>query len=268
MKNIFLSLLLTSLSLFAYADSDLDGVEDKFDKCPNSALTDLVDVHGCTKESLVSNHHFDIIVGASYGVSDYELTPKTESYSSTIQVDYYFKSFSMQVATSFFKSESDTYSEDSLADSTVAMYYGFYPSKSFSITVGAGALLPTYSSSLDNNEVDYLTSLSLSYRIGSVSIFGGYNYTLINDKDIGSVVYQNTNAFSGGLGYSFTYKFYASLSYFQSNSIYENVDDIQSASVYMFYSINKNWFTNITYSKGLSDTSTEHYGALKVGYYF
>jgi hypothetical protein len=34
--------------LFAYVDSDMDGVEDKDDLCPNTLMTDLVDLNGCT----------------------------------------------------------------------------------------------------------------------------------------------------------------------------------------------------------------------------
>ena len=50
-NNLLIVLLvLSSTSLLAYEDSDLDGVEDKLDQCPNTSFSDLVDIRGCTKK--------------------------------------------------------------------------------------------------------------------------------------------------------------------------------------------------------------------------
>ena len=65
MKFISLILLLT-YSLLAYNDADMDGVDDKIDKCLDTPFMDLVNKDGCTKSSLISPHHFDIIFGTSY----------------------------------------------------------------------------------------------------------------------------------------------------------------------------------------------------------
>ncbi|MDA3947323.1 MAG: DUF3187 domain-containing protein, partial [Helicobacteraceae bacterium] len=74
MNKILLILLVASSSLFAYAyidiDSDLDGVEDRVDRCPNTPLSDLVDMSGCRKKNVVNSHHFDIILGVTYGQTD------------------------------------------------------------------------------------------------------------------------------------------------------------------------------------------------------
>jgi len=272
MKNIFLLIIISAISLFAYADADMDGVEDKLDKCPNTSLTDLVDINGCTKQSLVSNHHFDIIVGASYEETDYDLIPKSDTISTTLQMDYYYKNFSIQVASSYFETNSGDYSDNGFNDTTTAIYYALYPTNALSVKLGIGAILPTYSSDLDNNNVDYLGSLNISYKVGDFSIFAGYNYNIINDDDIvdanNTIKYRNTNAYSSGIGYNFTPSLYANISYFQSDSIYENVEDVKSASIYMFYSISENWFTNLTYSNGLSKSTSDHYSAIKLGYYF
>ena len=63
MKNflVTLFLIIQATTLVAYSDFDLDGVEDIHDNCPNTSMTDLVDINGCTIKSLKSNHHFDII---------------------------------------------------------------------------------------------------------------------------------------------------------------------------------------------------------------
>ncbi|NOZ89733.1 MAG: hypothetical protein GXO60_00445, partial [Epsilonproteobacteria bacterium] len=52
-KNIVWIFLLVPLLLFAYIDSDLDGVSDEHDLCPNTPITDIVDINGCTIEKLV-----------------------------------------------------------------------------------------------------------------------------------------------------------------------------------------------------------------------
>ena len=271
MKYI-LSLLLITATLFAYADSDMDGVEDSMDRCPGTPITDLVDIDGCSKESLVDNHHFDLIVGAGFGQTNYELTPNTDTYSATAQVDYYYKDFSAQASTSYFDATSSGYSETGMDDSLVAVAYLFHPTEKIAIRVGAGMIIPTYDSDLNNNETDYTASVNATYALGRTTLFAGYSYTIINDKDVvdatNTVYYQNTDAYNIGAGYNFTQKLYANLSYFQAQSIYKGVEDIKSVSAYIFYSIDEHWFTNLSYSRGLSDSTSESYGSVNLGYYF
>lgn len=278
MKQIILLLLalIMSSSVYAYSDSDMDGVDDTHDRCPNTPFMELVDINGCSKKSLVSNHHFDVIVGGSYAESDYNTLNKTDTYSSTLQVDYYYKNFSLQASTSYFDTEGNGYSETGLYDSYVGASYQFHLGN-LSLRLGAGALLPTYDSSLNNNNTDYTGSASLSYSLGNFNIFGGYAYTKINDDDVvivasdGSttdVLYQNTNSYNGGIGYYVTNKLYISASYNNAQSIYKGVEDLESASLYGYYSFTSHWFSTLSYSYGLSDTASKNYAAIRVGYYF
>ena len=264
-------------SLLAYSDLDMDGVEDANDRCPNTPFMDLVDINGCTKKSLASKHHFDIIIGASYADSDYNTLNKTDTYSSSLQVDYYYENFSIQASTSYFDTEGSGYSETGLYDSYVGASYQIKPIQNLSLRVGVGALLPTYDSSLKNNNTDYTASLSASYALGSFNVFAGYNYTNINDDDVvitasdgttTDVIYQDTNGYNGGIGYYVNNATYMSLSYNMVQSIYKNVDDITSASAYIYYGINTHWFTTLSYSYGLSDTASDNYASLRLGYYF
>ncbi len=271
MKYIF-SLLLISASLFAYVDSDMDGVDDSVDRCPNTPITDLVDTRGCSKESLVDNNHFDIIVGMSFGQTDYTLTPNTNTYATTAQVDYYYKDFSLQASTSFYNTSSKGYNDSGMNDSTLAASYLLHPTDDIGVRVGVGAILPTYNSDLNNNKTDYTASVNVNKSIDDASIFAGYSYTMVNDTDVvdanNVVYYQNTNAYTIGAGYDFTPQIYASLSYYQANSIYKGVQDLKSASAYIFYTIDKNWFLNLSYSRGLSDSTSDSYGYASLGYYF
>lgn len=278
MKKIILLLsLLVSLTLSAYDDSDFDGVEDSLDRCPNTSFTDLVDISGCSVKSLVSPHHYDIIVGASYYSSDSRTLNATDTLSSSVQADYYYKNFSLQLSTSYFSTSGSGYSSTGFNDSFVGGSYQIQPINNFSIRVGAGAVLPTYDSSLKNNNTDYQASLNLSYTIDKINLFTGYSYTMINDTDTvikidantsTPVNYQNTNAISAGLGYYATNKLYMSVAYNTSNSIYKGIEDIQTASLYGYYSFSEHWFSTFSYANGLSKSATKNYASARVGYYF
>lgn len=272
MKYIFIIFLLFNISLSAYEDVDMDGVEDSIDKCPNTSITDLVDINGCTKKALVSPHHFDIIMGSSYSQVDYNTLEKTNTIAGTLQVDYYYKNLSLQVATSYFNSDSPSYSNNGLNDSFIAAYYQLRPMTNLSLRVGVGLVLPTYESGLNNNNTDYVANVGLSYSLSSMNIFGGYGFTLVNDDDIDTVdtfvQYQDINSFYGGIGFYPTSKMYLSASYNSSDSIYVNTTTIESASAYAYYSINENWFSTFSYAYGLSDSASNHSGSIRIGYYF
>lgn len=256
-------------ALFAAVDSDLDGVTDEIDQCPNTPITELVDIKGCSTESLRSDHRYNLIIGENYSQIDYSSNEKTDTYMTTLQVDYFYKNFSLQALSAYYASESAIYSSEGLTDTTVAAYYLLPISKSFSVRVGAGIVLPTFDSTLNNNNTDYVGSLNGTYSINRLNLFAGYNFTKINDDDIPNLVtYQNTHAYSAGLGYYMTPKWYASTSYYQADGVYTSMEDIKSASIYNFYSIDKNWFSSLNYAYGLSDSTSDHAFSLRLGYSF
>ncbi|PHR58480.1 MAG: DUF3187 domain-containing protein [Arcobacter sp.] len=267
--RIFLLSLVFLSSLFAYNDADFDGVDDSVDVCPNTPILDIVDINGCSFEVLKSNHHFDIVIGESYSQLNYVTNEKTDTYTTSLQVDYFYKNFSLQASSSYYTSSSDTTSNRGLNDSILAGYYLFRLSDNFRLRLGAGVILPTYDTDLNNNNTDYLGSINANYSINKFSLFAGYNYTIVNDDDIADVVtYKNSSAYSAGVGYYLSPKYYLSTSYYQAQSVYENVDDIKNISIYNFYSINTHWFTTLNYAYGLSDTSSDHFASIRLGYYF
>jgi hypothetical protein len=280
-KSIVFTLLgALSTTLFAYSDADMDGVADAVDKCPNTPLTDLVDINGCTKKVLTpksNKHHFDVIVGANYSGSNFSSLNRTDTYSSSLQVDYYYENFSLQGSTSYYNTDGDGYSESGMNDSFVGAAYNLKPTKDLLVRVGIGAILPTYDTGLNNNNTDYTGSLNISYTYNKINIFGGYIYTQINDDDVSvqdtagntyDYLYQNTNALSIGAGYYFTNTLYISASYNTADSIYKTVEDVQTASLYGYKSIDQNWFVTFFYAYGLSDSASDNAASIKLGYYF
>lgn len=262
-------------ALYASIDSDMDGVPNNRDKCPNTPFSDLVNANGCAIKSLVSNNHFDIILGASYADTNYVTLNKSTTIASSLAVDYFYKNFSIQASTAYYVDQSKSSifptvkTSTGLYDTYVGASYMFKPLKNLSLRLGAGALLPTYQTNLNNNKTDYKTSLNAGYYINNLNLFATYAYTIINDKDIVNIVsYQNTNAFSAGLGYQLRQDFYLSTSYYSSQSIYKGYKDIQTASLYGSYSINNNRWISLSYAYGLTNTSSKNYLALYLGFYF
>jgi len=272
----FMAVALLSTNLFAYTDFDMDGVDDSIDKCPNTPFTDLVDINGCSKKSIatqkVSLSHYDIIIGASYAGSNFASLNQTDVYSSTIQADYYYKNFSLQASTSYYKSTGTNYSNSGMNDSFIGAAYNLRPSEKLSVRLGVGLLLPTYDTSLNNNNTDYTATANLSYKLGKASVFGGAGYTIVNDDDVLSgtnpIYYQNTPFYSAGLGYYFGQNFYLSASYNVSKSIYKGVDDIKTASAYAYYSLSAHTFLMFNYAYGLSDSASDNAASVKLGFYF
>jgi len=272
-KSLFLFSLLIGSSLCAYIDSDFDGVEDTIDRCPNTPFSELVDITGCTTKTLDSPHHFDIIAGVSYSDSDYLTLNKTDTLSSSLQFDYYYKQFSLQLSSSYFTTEGDGYSDKDFYDTFLGAAYQFYPLDALTVRVGLALLLPTYETAFKNNNTDYLASFNASYNISKVNIFAGYSYSVINDDDIlledsEEIIYQNSAAYSVGTGYYLSSEIYTSLSYNASESIYKNVTQIQTLTLYGYYSIDAHWFTTLSYARGLSDSASKNYIALRLGYFF
>lgn len=268
-KKAFFLLPLITLSLFGYSDTDIDGVEDAYDRCPNTPFALLVDSDGCPQESIVRGGSYDIIVGFNYSGSNYASLDQTDTMNTSLQVDYYYKNFSLTASTSFYKSQSSSYDDSGVDDSYIGVNYTYKASNALNFGIGAGILLPTYDAQLNNNNADFTTSLSVSYRANDTLFFANYGYTMINDDAIAGVVtYQNTNFLSAGLGFYPNEKLYLSTSYATSDSIYSGVEKIQTLSFYGYYTLSKAYFTTLTYAYGLSDTASEHYLSLNLGYAF
>ena len=264
-------------SAFGYIDSDLDGVEDGIDKCPDTPLTDLVGSDGCTKTSLVSKHRFDILGGIAFYTSDYRTLNQTDTLASTFQIDYYYENFSLQLASSYFTTQGNGYTQTGFYDTYITASYRKRITHDLFVKFGGGVVLPTYKSELQNNKTDYTVSLSLRYVLREGDIFAGAGYTVVGDGDVDlvdsnnsvlPVRYRNTAAYFFGAGRYFTPDWYASIAYNAAESIYKGVERIESVSVYGSYTIDTRWFVSFGYAYGLSQSASEHYGDIKVGYSF
>jgi len=266
LKKTLFTLLLLSTTIYGYVDSDLDGVEDINDRCPNTPLTDLADINGCSTESLVSPHHFEVVVGASYSEYDYQTLSSIESIATSLELNYYYKNFFLQISSAYF--ESNNFDDSGFYDSSIFAGYQLETIESLLLRLSLGVILPTYKTDLNNNNTDYSASASLSYNFLDVTLFGGYSYTIIGDDLVESINYKNTNSYNLGVGYYVTSQLYFSGAYNSSESIYAEVESIETLSLYSSYNINENYFTTLSYSYGLSESASKNYVSLRLGYTF
>jgi hypothetical protein len=269
MKKILLLSLLLSGYLLA-ADSDLDGVDDDQDQCMNTPFSDLVNARGCTIRSLQSDLNYDIILGAGYSQINYASQEKANTTTQTIQADYYNGNIWAQVTGSYFNSSSPSFKQSGLGDTLIAIYYKSLFENGITIQTGVGVLLPTYNSGYYNEAVDYQGSINVHYDLNDrYNLFGGYSYTLVGDKDVPStLLYQNTQAFYAGAGYTLSDKATISSTYAQSQSMYVGTQTIKTASASLFYQLSTHWFTMLDYRYGLSDSASDQDGSVRIGYSF
>ncbi len=246
----------------AYIDSDMDGVEDKNDKCANTPLTELVDLSGCTIKNLISPHHFDILLGESYSKDNIS----TLNLSS-LTVDYYYKAWSFQLSSSFYKTSSDIQSSSGMNDTYLNFSYLFTPFENFYLSMGGGVVFPTYTTA--DNKIDYTSSLYGKYKLDKFSFIIGLGYGKIGDNNKDNIIsYNNTLSYTIGSGYNWSSNLYSSLSYSNINSIFKDSKDLESVSLYTYYNINNHWFSNINYQYGfLSNDSRQTIGA-NLGYFW
>ena len=250
--------------VFASIDSDFDGVIDKNDNCPNTLFTDLVDETGCSTKSLLQKYNFDVVIGVAFSQLDNNTFDVSNTVYKSYQIDYNYKNFTAFVSTSTYRNDED----NGFNDTTLGLYHRFIATDNFFITSGIEAIFPTYKSGLNNEAIDYGFSLELQYIYDQLSLFNRVRYTLVKDSDIEDIIYQNSKDYTIGVGYYFTSLVYAGLSYNISNSIYKYIESIENTSLYLYYEFNNEFFITTDYAYGLSDSASENFVSLSVGYNF
>jgi len=258
------TIFLVLLSTFAFGvDNDFDGVEDNVDKCLNSKFTDIVNKDGCKIKSLVSSHHFDIVLG-------YKKTTNSNSDTITIsqKVGYYYNNISLGLYSSQFDYTSDIYTNSSGNDDYYfSSNYKIKQNNSLSYNLGMGFSIPSSNSS--TNKIDYTLSSSVFKKSSKkLSLFAGVSYTIVNDTNTSTTTYQNSYAYYLGSSYNLTYNTNISLQYNMSTSKYENNENINTLYLNSSYYINSHWFTQVSLSKQINMTTPDTSASLKVGYYF
>jgi len=269
MKRSYLVALLISTSLFGYTDSDMDGVEDAYDKCPQTLFSDLVDLNGCTIQSTQNSLHFDLIFAEEYSKINYASQEYSNTWTTSFEADIYLKNWIFQGFTSYYRSDLSDAMANGWNDTLINVLYRITPTEKLTLYPGIGIVLPTYKSSYGNEAVDYTALLNLQYKIDSTKyLFGGYSHTWVNDKDVAKATYQNTQMFQAGFGYQLTPKSTLSISYNQNDTIYQDIESVKSIHAGYMQNIGSHWSIGGDYGYGLSDSASDHSLIIGLKYHY
>lgn len=269
MKSVFLLFFVLIIPLFAYQDSDMDGVEDSYDLCKRTLFSDLVDKNGCTIKSIGRSVHYDIIIGTEYSQVNYTSKEVADTINTSLQVDIYMNQWWIQGLVSYYDANSGFDTSNGLNDTILDLFYQYPQIQALSLTMGIGIVLPTYDSRYNNEEIDYSVMIDFQYDLNdSMYLFGGLGYTWTRDKDIVEETYQNTPELDIGIGYLYGKKGIWSIAYYQNESMYEYIETMKSLGVGYSYQVNPDYFISSSYGYGLSDSASDHSFLLRLGYSF
>ena len=189
-------ILLIATFVYSYEDSDLDGVEDISDKCPQTPFSDLVDQRGCSIKSIDKMVYFDIITGIGYSKVNYSSGQRADTFSVSFQSDVYIKDWGIELFASKYYSKIENNTENGFDDTMLDIFYKYAFSERLTVSTGAGVVLPTYKSGYDNEKTDYSIFADFEYYTNNpMYIFGGAGYTWIRDSNTAMFKYQDTSNF-------------------------------------------------------------------------
>jgi hypothetical protein len=257
MKRLLLTLGLAAAfsqaALFA-KDSDFDGVEDAYDRCPGTAFEMTVAADGCPED--VSQTPVSLIMGlgTTYATGSYGGTETVDSFSSELSASLYVGDFYASVLGAYyFSGAADPTvaggNDGGLSDTFLGAGYTFNPARNVYLTPGVLVKLPTADEGLGTGETDYGASLQGVYRFEHADLFAQYGYT---------VTYRNVSYGSVGAGFYPGAGSYLSVSYDMAQSYDPALEDLRSVSVFGIFTLYDTLSLRLNYSYGLSETASDH----------
>jgi len=254
LKNIFFLLLSVTFLNANFIDKDMDGVDDRFDKCLNTPFMVLVDKNGCIVKKLKVKNEQNIDISIGYYHSKIDNLSSQDAV--TLNFVYTYNQYTFLLSSSRYKIDGV---DSGFDDTTLGFFYTF--NGKIVSQFGGGVYLPT--SDTSDNKTDYFIRAQFIYFINSLDISFGYTKTFMNDKD--SV---NTDSYLLSVGYSFSDSFYTSISYNSNGYIYDNSKKVDYLSLYFEYDFKNNFYISSTYSKGISSLASENTYSFNIGYRF
>lgn len=265
-KLLTLGLLASTLS---YAqginDEDFDGVPDSLDQCPHTPFLNQVNAQGCTTTILTlpnETEYDSMTLTLGYGFSTNEdLAGRQRQDTGTVQLSYYHNNWSYSLRSGYYSHDTNS----GILDTTFKIRKRIKLTKKLKLGLGAGIKLPTYD--FTGNKTDYTLYSSLSYYpTRSLSLFTGLSHTFVKDEKIITPL-RDTNNFYIGTGYFFTKHFYANVTFGLSESKFTNEHVARSLGTTLYYKINKDWFTTLSYNREIDEEIHDSLN-FKIGYKF
>ncbi len=252
---MIVALIVTALivfggSSFAFKDSDLDGVEDSVDRCPNTPILVLVDKHGCP----LKRERLYIRIGTGFLKDSRE----ERSYLLT-SLAYALGGFYTSFTVRYYN-----YSKlhgSGMGDSTLFLGHSTYVGKLY-LLPGIRIKIPTGDKPFSTGELDFTPSFVMDYLFGKNDAFLYSSYTFRGDKR-----YKNTFTISAGVGREFGDALYASISYDLSESAIRKGYN-RYFSLFILYDLTRSLYTTLSYSKGINKEAVDHSATVRLGIRF
>lgn len=260
--KLFSSLILLSSLSCAYQDSDIDGVEDSLDKCPNSSFDEIVDENGCS-----SNQHYlgglTLLIGSDVSIDRH--SQRTTNFNFYANYRYNKWDMTLSNANNTASTSSNTLSSD-YGDLYLSTGY-YLENTALTAKLDLGTKLATAEENTGTGENDLFASLYLNRTITQKqNLYLYYRYTISGDSL--HVDYKDFSTYSIGSGYALTYNWYSALSYDYSGSPYSHTEPFKAVSWFNSYAFSKQLFATINYAHGLNDNSPTHTVSFKLGVHF
>ena len=289
------TLILFSIGATAFQDSDIDGVSDTIDLCPNTPFEALVNSNGCSnnqESNLIQKKEHNYRGALTLKIGDTLLSDEiydSENYLN-LYANYRYYNWDVSVSNSRATTSSSYTEDNSDSDNNIYLSTGYtfsLPKSTLKLSVGTKIVdsddssstqragngrgnshnIVIDDSSLDSRDDDYFASLNYNYNLtSSQNLFLYYGYTSSGDSK--STDYEDYSSFSVGTGHSFGKSLYGALSYNYTESIYPNVDAEQGITLFSSYNFSKNIFATASYTYALEDYSYDDTLSFALGFYF
>ncbi len=241
-KGIWALIPLFSGVSFAFVDSDLDGVEDSKDRCPNTPILELVDRYGCPIKHYRGK--FYLRVGGGF-LKDGNESRTFSLFSLAYSYRYLYLSFSTRYYL------SSTNYDPGMGDSSLFAGYSRFFGEHLYILPGVRLGIPTGDKQYSQSSLSITPSALFDYIFDSFDLFMYLGYSFRG----GGLRDGLSTSFGGG--YELTKKLYASISYDLSESAVRSGSN-SYLSLFLLYDISSKLYTTLSYSKGLNSSATDH----------
>jgi hypothetical protein len=238
---VILALVVNSAN--AFTDSDLDGVDDSVDECPDTPFDQLVGKNGCP----IDKEKGQIVLKIGGGLT------KDSNYKNILasfSVGYSYKDWYFSILSNYYLYDSFV-DGNGFGDTYIYGSYSldFYP---LFITAGLTVGVPTGDKNLGTGTTNLTPSFTVDYIIQDFDIFLSYGFVFRgNNSDPSYTV-------SIGNGYQFD-------TFYLSGSFDFDSENGRYLSFYGIKDITDKYFFTINYSYGLNKNATKHFLSFYIG---
>jgi len=252
--GLFIVSILLPVMVVAYTDTDLDGVDDAVDRCPDSSFDEIVGSDGCALERLSDDGHLTIEAGMNIGPGE---------RAQIVGLDYRRGAVELSIRSSFrYRSDSD---DGGINDSSLYLSYSTELAGYWGIRLSGGLIAPAYDPDGGERRIDTALWVTIMYDRDRYIVEGSYGYRWVGDSGMADIRYRDSESLSLSVGYLVRDDLYMGASYGISDSIYgDGVDRIYSIDT--LYTLNEKWFAGARWSRVSGDEGDDDYLSLRVGY--